>query len=67
MEQFNQLISFFGSQAEVARTLNVSTAAVSQWVEAGGLPAKRAIQMERITKGRFKATDIVAPSEKEAI
>lgn len=65
MRELIRLIEFFGSQAEISRTLNVSDAAVSQWLSDGGLPAKRAIQIERITKGNFKAIDLVVESEKK--
>lgn len=67
MSELERLFNFFGTQEEIARTLNVTQGAVSQWLSTGGLPAKRALQIERITKGQFKALDIVAPSEKEDI
>ena len=65
MADIQGLINFLGSQAELARILNVSEAAVSQWMDDGGLPARRAIQMERITHGNFKAVDLVVDSEKK--
>lgn len=48
----------FGSQSALARMLGVSAAAVAQWcVE--GVPPARAIQIEKLTDGKFKAVDIV--------
>lgn len=53
-----QLIKYFGSKAALAKVLNVDRSAVTLWgIE--GLPPKRAIQIERITSGVFKAVDIV--------
>lgn len=54
-----RLIEHFGTQADIALALGVSFGAVSQWVSAGGMPPKRAIQIERLTKGEFKATELV--------
>ena len=54
----DEVIKYFGGQRGVAGALGVSDAAVSQWVAAGGLPPKRAIEVERLTLGLFRAVDI---------
>ena len=54
----NELIKYFGSKTAMARTLGVDKSAVTQWGNEG-LPPGRAIQIEKITSGVFKAVDIV--------
>ena len=54
---FEKLISHFGSHANLARALGVTRVAVTLW-GTEGIPAGRAIQIERITGGKFKAVDI---------
>lgn len=61
---FEQIIAFFGSRAELARRLNVDPAAVSQWGR-DGLPPARAIEIEQITGGEFKAVNIVGAKNNE--
>lgn len=53
-----KIIDWFGSQSEMARKLQVDRSAVSQWVNAGKVPAMRAIQIESLSNGLFKAVDI---------
>lgn len=52
------VIEYFGSKAKLAEALGVERAAVSHWLRYG-LPAQRAIEIERITRGWFRARDIV--------
>ncbi len=54
----NELIKYFGNKTIMARVLDVDKSAVTQWGNEG-LPPYRAIQIERITKGAFKAIDIM--------
>ena len=54
----DELIEYFGTQAEVARRLKVDPAAVSQWGN-NGIPPRRAIQIELITDGEIKAIDLI--------
>lgn len=63
MSKLIELVVYFGTQSNMADALEVTQGAVSQWITAGGVPAGQAIKIERMTKGRFKALDIVAPSE----
>jgi len=55
----DKIIKHFGSQDALARCLFVDKSAISQW-KLAGIPPARAIEIERITFGKFKAVDIVA-------
>ena len=55
---FEKIIAFFGSRSELARRLAVAPAAVTQWGQEG-LPPARAIEIEQISQGHFKAVEIV--------
>ena len=52
-----KIIEHFGSKAELAKALGVDRAAVSWWLR-NGLPAGRAVEIERASNGKFKAVDI---------
>ena len=54
----NDVIEYFGNQAEMARRLKVEPAAISQWLS-GGIPPRRAIQIEIMTGGKFKAVKLI--------
>lgn len=54
----DEVIEWFGNQSNMARALNVNRSAVNQWRRAGGMPAKRALQVERLSGGKFRAVDI---------
>ena len=60
-----EIIKWFGSQVELARQLGVTQAAVAQWVAEDKVPPYRAIQIERITDGQFKAVDIIGDDRDE--
>ncbi len=49
-------INYFGSAAELAKKLNISEAAISQWGET--IPKGRAYQIEVLTGGKLKADPI---------
>ena len=55
---YEKIIEYFGGTNKMARALGVSSPAVCQWV-ANGIPAARAIQIEELTDGKFKAIEIV--------
>lgn len=57
-ETLQQLIEYYGSQSKVADLLGVTRAAVTQWVNDGVLPPLRAIQIEVMSGGDFKAVDL---------
>ena len=54
----NDIVVLFGGQSGLARRLGVTDAAVSQWVADGVFPYRRAVEIERMTGGQFKAVDI---------
>lgn len=59
------VIEYMGGTVETARKLGVQPAAVSQWIASGVIPPKRAIQIERITQGALRATDIMGEEDQE--
>jgi hypothetical protein len=58
----DDVIDWFGSRAIIAKTFGVSRAAVTQWCQSGMFPAMRAIQIEQLSEGRFKALDLMGCS-----
>lgn len=56
---FADIVRWFGGRAKMARRLGVSRSAVSQWA-IEGIPPARAIQIEKVTNGRFKAVEMGA-------
>ena len=59
----DKILEYFGGPAGLARALNVSPPAVSQWILAGREPAFRAIEIEVISYGKFKAVDMMKGAE----
>jgi adenylosuccinate lyase len=53
-----EIIKHFGTQYRLAKVLKVERAAVNAWVKSGVIPPKRAIEIEVLTNGKFKAVDI---------
>lgn len=49
----SEVIEHFGSQAAVARALNIKPPSVAEWGET--VPPLRQLQIEKITGGKFKA------------
>ena len=58
------VINHFRSAAELAKKLNISEAAISQWGET--IPQGRAYQIEVLTAGKLKAGPIKPTPEKNA-
>ena len=54
-----RLVALFGSQADVARRLQLDRAVVSHWVKCGYVPSRWAMEIERITAGRIAAVEIL--------
>ena len=44
---FDQLLSHYGTQAEIARAYGVSRASVNRWAKTGVVPELRILQFER--------------------
>ena len=55
----SDIISKFGNQSKMARILSISPQAIQRWVSTGKLPIRRALQIERITKGELRLEDII--------
>ena len=49
------IVDHFGGVNETARLLGVSAPAVSQWLKHDHIPPARAVQIEVLSKGKFKA------------
>ena len=58
-----KVIDRFGSASKLAKALGVHRSAISQWADCGYLPPYRAVQVERLTNGEFKAVDLVEDKE----
>jgi len=54
-----EIIEWFGSKSKMAKRLGVDRSAVTHWQSKGNLPPLRAIQVERMTGGKFRAVDIM--------
>jgi len=52
------IIKHFGNQRKMALRLGVSRQAVGEWSKLKTIPANRAIQIEKITNGELKATEM---------
>lgn len=46
-------IDYFGNQAALAKALNITTSAITQWGEE--VPARRALELEKLTAGALGA------------
>lgn len=57
MNIFDQIINTVGSQAELARLLNVTKMRVWQWKQRG-IPKEWAFEIEEVTGGKIKAEQI---------
>lgn len=55
------VIKHYGSQRNLAKALNLTEGAVSQWFIAGYLPPAQAIRIEKAMGGHVKAADLVKP------
>jgi len=56
---FNELIEYFGSRKALYEALGITRQALFQFEAQGYLPAVRAIEVEKITEGKFKAGDLI--------
>jgi len=54
-----RLVSLFGSQAEVARRLQIDRAVVNNWVKSGYVPARWAVEVEALTAGQITALELL--------
>lgn len=63
-EQLKEAISWAGSKSTLAKILDVSPQVVSGWVSRGRISATAAAELEKISKGRFKKSEM-RPDVKE--
>ena len=59
MRSFEEVIEHFGNQANLARELGVTRQAITLWKVLDAIPPGNAVEIERITNGKFKAVDLV--------
>lgn len=57
MSIVDKIIDHFGSKAELSRLLGSTPQALTRWTK-HGVPANSAIEIERLSNGKFKAVDI---------
>ena len=55
----NELIDYFTTRKELAKALNITRQGLKHFEDQGYLPARRAIQVEKMTDGAFKAEDLI--------
>jgi len=58
--KIDQVIKHFGSQALLAEALGVKQPAVSNWKKRGQIPHIQQLRIEHVTKGKLKATPLMA-------
>jgi len=53
-----------GGQSRLARLLQCERQAITHWIKQGWFPPARAIQIERLTEGDYKAVNLAGPDPK---
>ena len=53
-----EIITHFGGTTATATALGVAPSAVSQWIKEDRIPPQRAIEIEALTGGMYRAVDI---------
>ena len=56
MIEIKTIFEFFGGRIALAKKLNCTPQALTYWKN--GVPAQAAIEVERLSDGKFKAVDI---------
>ena len=59
-----RLVEMFGSQAELARALRLDRAVVNNWMKAGYIPARWAMQIERLSDGRIDSQEVLNEAQR---
>lgn len=54
-----EVVKELGGTVSLADRLMVKPAAVSQWISQGAIPPLRAIQIEQMTGGQYRAADLI--------
>jgi|TARA_R110000764_G_scaffold147168_3_gene235014 DNA-binding transcriptional regulator YdaS (Cro superfamily) len=58
-KMLNKLIKYYGSRRALHEALGITRQALSQHIVLGYLPPGRAIMIESLTNGDFKAKDLI--------
>lgn len=58
MKAMNKAIEYFGSQAAMARELELAQQVVNNWIRRGRVPADYCPSIERATKGAVRCEDL---------
>lgn len=53
--KIQDVITRFGSQAEIARAVGLNRATIAEWFTSGKIPLCRQYQLELLTSGELKA------------
>lgn len=59
MNKVEKVVNYFDNQVLLAQRVGVTQGAVSHWVMKGYVPAGSAVKIERLTRGKFKAINLV--------
>lgn len=57
-EKLSELKEFFGSYTKLGLSIGVTPQAVNEWRVKGKIPAGAAVEIERVSKGHFKAVNL---------
>lgn len=63
----DRVSDYFGSAYKAAQALNVPNQQYYKWVSNGYIPFKRGVQVEELTQGAIKASEIWEDAGKAAI
>ncbi|WP_395947509.1 Cro/CI family transcriptional regulator [Caedibacter taeniospiralis] len=50
-----EVLKYFGNQNITARILGIHRVSVGKWVKKGGVPPRRQLEIQKLTKGKLKA------------
>ena len=57
MDALEKVIEIYGNQSELAGKIGVSKMTITHW-KRRGVPIERALELERLTNGQVKASDL---------
>lgn len=58
MTAFEKLHKYFGTHELIAKAFGLKTQAITYW-KVSGIPADRALEVEKLTKGQVTALDVL--------
>ena len=59
MNCVTRLVDIFGSQSAVARAFCLDRAVVNNWIKSGYVPARWAMEVERLSAGQMTAVEVL--------